>query len=96
MVKKRAERKSGSFLEYIYTLENILEVVVNQDTSAVLANDNFLSLLDVQLTLRWNLVKATSTSITGNSNYSKSVAGILADTLECCQKTLFDTGFDLL
>ena len=36
---------------------------VNHNTATVFANDNLLTHTDIQLTLRWNLVEATATSL---------------------------------
>ena len=47
---------------------------VNHDTTAVFANDDFLTRTDIQLLLRRNLVKATTTSITLNVYYAQTIA----------------------
>ena len=43
--------------------------------------------LDIQLTLGWNLVEATTTSITLHVYDTQTIAGILADTLERGKQT---------
>ena len=55
---------------------------VDKDTPAVFADDDLLMHLDVELPLRWNLVEATTTSITLHINDTQTVASVLADTLE--------------
>ena len=52
--------------------------------------------LDIQLTLRWNLVEATATSITLNVNDTKTVTGILTDTLEALEQTALNTSLVIL
>ena len=46
--------------------------------------------LDIELTLRWNLVEATATSITLHIYDTQTIAGILSDALETCQQALID------
>ena len=49
----------GSF-NFLDLLLNACQLRINHDTSAVLANDDFLMHADIQLTLRRNLVEATA------------------------------------
>lgn len=56
-------------LLYLYTCQ----FGVNEDTSTVFANDNLLTCTDIELTLGWNLVKATATSIALNINNGQAI-----------------------
>ena len=47
-------------LNFLDLLLNASQLRINHDTSAVLANDDFLTHADIQLTLRRNLVEATA------------------------------------
>ena len=69
---------------------------IDHDSSAVLANDDLLVHLDVELTLRRNLVEATTASITLHVNDTQTVAGILTDTLVTGKQTLFDLQLQFL
>ena len=55
---------------------------VNHNTSAVFANDYFLTRADIQLSLGRNLVKATTTCVTLHIHNTQSVTRVLADTFE--------------
>ena len=55
-------------------LLNTCKFRVNHNAATVLANDDFLSHADIQLTLWWNLAEATATSITLNVNDTKTIA----------------------
>ena len=74
---------------------NAGECGVNHDATAVFANDDFFVHADFHLLLRWNAVEASSTGITLNVHDTKAVAGILADTLECCESALVNFGFEI-
>ena len=50
---------------------------VNHDTSAILANDDFLTRTDIQLSLGWDFVEATATSVTLYIYDTQSVAEFL-------------------
>ena len=47
---------------------------VDHDATAVFAHDNLLAHADVELTLRWNLVEATTASITLHVNDAETIA----------------------
>ena len=54
---------------------------INQDSTAVFADDNFFSLFDLALFLRRNSVKTSTTGISHNRHNTKSIAVILTDTV---------------
>ena len=66
---------------------NTSQFWVDQDTTAVLTRDNLLVHLDIQLALRWNLVEATTTSITLYVNDTQTIASTLTNTLEAREQT---------
>ena len=47
---------------------------VDHDTAAVFAHDNLLAHADVELTLRWNLVEATTASVTLHVDNAETIA----------------------
>ena len=61
---------------------NTCQLGVDQDTTTILTNDNLLVHLDIELTLGWNLVEATTTGITLYINNTQTIAGIATDALE--------------
>ncbi len=66
---------------------------VDHDTSAIFANDHFLTRTDVQLSLRRNLVKATTARVTLYIYNAQSIAGVLTDTFEGLKQTRFNLSF---
>ena len=48
----------------------VIQLVINQDTSAVFADDDLFALTDLALTLGRNSVEATAASIAQHGNYS--------------------------
>ena len=62
---------------------------VNEDASAVFADDDFLVRLDIQLSLWRNLCETSATGITLHRNDTKTVACVFADTFERCKQTWF-------
>lgn len=69
---------------------------INHDSTAVFANDNFLVCADIDLALWRDAVEAATASITVYHNDAQSVAGILADTLECCKGAFVHKRFEAL
>ncbi len=72
------------------------EFRVNHDAAAVFADDYFLVHLDFHLLLWRNAVEAPAAGITLDIYYAKAVAGVVADTLECFECALVDSGLDFL
>ena len=68
---------------------------VDHDATAILANDNFLVHLDVELTLRRYTVETTTTCIALDINDSQTIACIFANALECLQETRLDEIFEI-
>ncbi len=68
---------------------------VNHDTSAIFANDDFLTRTDIQLSLGRDFVEATTTSITLYIYDTQSIARVLTDTLERLKQARFNLGFKL-
>ena len=55
---------------------------IDEDTTAVFADDDLLVKLQVYLTLGWNLVEAATASISVDGHYGKTIASTLTDTVE--------------
>ena len=70
------------------------EFRVNHDAAAVFADDYFLVHLDFHLLLWRDAVETSAAGITLDIYYAKAVAGIVADTLECFECALVDSGLD--
>ena len=66
---------------------NAGELRIDHDTSTILAHDNLLVHLDVELTLWRNLVEATTASIALHINNSETIACVLTNALEACEQT---------
>ena len=64
------------------------QLVVDEDTAASLANNDFLVEADIQLALWRNGAKATTARITLNLYDSQTITHISTDTLESRQQTL--------
>ena len=60
----------------------LYEFGIDEDTTAVFADDDLLMELQINLTLGWNLVEATTASITIDGYDSKTIAGSFTDTSE--------------
>jgi len=71
----------------------LYEFGIDEDTTAVFADDDLLMKLQIYLALGWDLVEATTASITINGYDSKTIAGSFTDTSEGVEKTLLDTFF---
>jgi len=69
----------------------LYEFGINEDTTAVFADDNLFMKLQIYLALGWDLVEATTASITIDGYDSKTIAGSFTDTSEGVEKTLLDT-----
>lgn len=69
---------------------------IDEDTAAVLADDDFLVHLDIELALWRNLVEATTAGVTLHIHDAKTVAGRLTNTLEAGQQTRFNFRLQLL
>ena len=67
-----------------------VDLSIYQDTSTQLANDDFLSQTDIQLTLCWDLAVATAAAITLYFHYGQTVVSILANTVESCHQTILN------
>ena len=65
----------------LFHIDGIIQVVVNQNATAVLTNNDFLSLTDFTLTLRWNGVETTSTGIANNRYDSQSISVVGANAI---------------
>ena len=72
---------SRSFLYFMLNLYTS-QFRVDHNTSSIFANDHFLTGTDVQLSLRRNLVKATTARVTLYIYNAQSIAGVLTDTFE--------------
>ena len=59
---------------------------VNHDTTAIFANDNFLTHANIQLLLRRNLVKTTATCIALYINNTQTITRVLTDTFKRIRK----------
>src|SRR5579862_2518497 len=68
----------------------IIEVVVDQDPAAILANDDFLSLPDFTLALGRDGIKATTAGIADNGNNGEAVTVILPDAVVRMQDAWLD------
>ena len=66
----------------------MLDIRVNEDATAELANDDLLMHTDVELALRRYLAVATAARVALDGNDSQTVAGVLADALERGQQTV--------
>ena len=64
---------------------------IDENTTAVLAHDDLLVHLDIELTLWRNLVEATTASITLHIHDTQTIASTLADTLEAAEQTSVDS-----
>ena len=71
----------------------LYEFGIDEDTTAVFADDDLLAQLQIYLALGWNLVEATTTSVTVDGYDSKTIAGSFADTSEGVEKALLNTFF---
>jgi len=60
-------------LYYILYIHTFIYFIINKNTAAIFANNNFLVHLNVKLALRRYFIKATPTSISFNGNNRKSV-----------------------
>ena len=69
----------------------LYEFGIDEDTTAVFADDDLLAQLQIYLALGWNLVEATTTSVTVDGYDSKTIAGSFADTSEGVEETFLDT-----
>ena len=65
-------------------------LVVDKYAAAMLAHDDFLVHLDFALTLGRYLAEAAATSVAVDSYHSKTIAGLLTNTLVASQVTLVD------
>lgn len=72
------------------------DFLIDKDTSAIFANDDFLVGADVELVLRRNLVEAATAGITLYANHGKTVSDIFAYTLVSHQQTFLDHAFTFL
>ena len=63
---------------------------IDQDTSAVLADNDLLVELQVYLTLGGNFIEATSASIAVNRNNSQSITSSFTDTTKGMKQTLLN------
>ena len=75
---------------------NACQFGVDHDTAAVFAYDDFLTCANVELTLRRNLVEATTAGTTLNVNDAQSIARVLTNALEGSQEARLDCLFDVL
>ena len=66
---------------------------IDENAAAILAHDDFLVHLDIQLALRRDFVEATSTRVTLYGDDTESVTGTLTDALERLQQAAFDFRF---
>ena len=60
----------------------LYQLGVDEDTTAVFADDDLLVKLQVYLTLGGNLIEAATTSITVDRHYGQPIASTLTDTIE--------------
>ena len=74
----------------LFLFRSFSHLRINEDTSAEFANDDFLTLADVELSLSRNFSVATSTAISFNFNDCESVVCVFADTLESSKETFVD------
>ena len=63
---------------------------IDHDTTTILAYDNLLVHLNIELSLWWNLIEATTASIALHIDHSQSVAHTLANTLKALQQSWFN------
>ena len=87
-------------LSYEKTIPGVLyfclaHLRVNQDPATVFAHNDLLPGGDVQLPLRWDLVKAPTTGIALNRHNSQSIACISPDLLVCTDEPWFDDCFQI-
>ena len=69
----------------------LYEFGIDEDTTAVFADDDLLAQLQIYLALGGDLVEAATASITVDGYDSKTIAGSFADTSKGVEKTLLDT-----
>ena len=62
----------------------------------MLTNDNLLVHLHVKLSLWWNLVEASATSVALHIYYAQTVTSVLAYALEALQQSALNLQFDVL
>jgi hypothetical protein len=81
---------------FLIQTEVLLLVLCNQNTATILANDKFLTLTYIHLTLRRNTVEAATTSITLYGYYCQAIANTATNTIVSRKQTLIDLGLCLL
>lgn len=84
------------YLFLLVFLDSCCEFRVDHDTATIFAHNHFLVHLDFDLLLRGNAVEAATAGVTVDDDDAETIAGILADTLECIESTVVDTGFERL
>ena len=87
------ETFNSSFIIHNYLLFSHL--LIDEDTSAELADDDFLALSDVDLPLCGDLAVASAATVALDLDDCQTVVRILADTLESGEETLVDGLLDL-
>ena len=60
----------------------LYQLGVDEDTTAVFADDDLLVKLQVYLTLGGDLIEAATTSITVDRHYGQTIASTLTDAVE--------------
>ena len=78
----------GSRQELFY-FDLVIQLIINQDTSAVLANDDLFALADLALTLRRNGIETAAAGITQYRHYGQSITVVAADTVVGMQQAWF-------
>ena len=71
---------NGGFFEFYAS-----ELRIYNNATAIFADDDFFVHLDIKLTLRRNLVKASAAGITLNIDDTQSVASVFANTFKAAQ-----------
>ena len=68
---------------FLHAAVVVADVFVNEDASAIFANNDFFAGADVQLALWRDFVKASAASVPVNSHDCQSVSGIGTDFTVC-------------
>ena len=83
-------------LDVLFFFGELVDFFVDQDSSAIFADDDFLTAGDVELPLGRDFVEAAAAGVTLNGHHGQSVAGVLADAFEGTQQPGLDIKLDLL
>src|ERR1700722_8050826 len=72
-------KKLSGYTPVLFNLDGVVQFIVHQYPSAVLANDDLLALTDLTLTLRRNSIETSAAGIPQYRHHGQTIAIIAAD-----------------